>query len=343
MLKRILEVMKLDSLPAMARLDKFLLRLIDAQNLQSASCIKAIGTLLRNHKKPILEDDLRNPIVTYQTTFDFLRADIESYRRQGIRHQCFQVLHPWAYSLDTVDMTYIVNTDFVSPICQLLEQSFDAQVFWLSFFKPQLACPADEFVEALRQLCELNGMGYYFLAKDAELRRMVASLHFVISLEQHPEIVMEIVEELVGEALRVKGYSPLRDQFKVWQMDTSAKQFLEFESMASFTISPTPELQFFRMKAEASVLGKISFQDVIGLFVCDLQRRPAELEAQKIPAKRLVLRFEQVDSQELKGAEVIFEGDRAICKVGDGEASHYQIPNDKKLWETQFVVCSING
>ena len=69
----------------------------------------------------------------------------------------------------------------------------------------------------------------------------------------------------------------------------------------------------------------------------------AELQAHVIPEKRLVLRFEQVDSQELKGAAVVFEGDRAICKVGDGEASHYHIPNDKKLWETQFMVCSIGG
>lgn len=47
-------------------------------------------------------------------------------------------------------------------------------------------------------------------------------------------------------------------------MDASAKQFLEFESMVAFTISLTPELQFFRMKLEASVLGQIKLKDVIG-------------------------------------------------------------------------------
>jgi len=44
--------------------------------------------------------------------------------------------------------------------------------------------------------------------------------------------------------------------------------------------------------------------------------------------------FEQADSDELKGMEVVFNGDRGIYKIGEGESSHFHIPNDKKLWET---------
>jgi hypothetical protein len=36
----------------------------------------------------------------------------------------------------------------------------------------------------------------------------------------------------------------------------------------------------------------------------------------------------------LKDLEVIVEGDKAIFKIGEGETSHFHIPNDKKLWET---------
>jgi predicted component of type VI protein secretion system len=57
----------------------------------------------------------------------------------------------------------------------------------------------------------------------------------------------------------------------------------------------------------------------------------------------LRLKFESVDTEELKNVEINFEGDRAIFKVGEGEANHYQIPNDKKLWETQFMIINING
>ena len=53
-----------------------------------------------------------------------------------MNHECFQVLHPWAYELDNVDFKYIVNNNLAKDINSALESSLDAQVFWLSFFKP---------------------------------------------------------------------------------------------------------------------------------------------------------------------------------------------------------------
>jgi len=68
-----------------------------------------------------------------------------------------------------------------------------------------------------------------------------------------------------------------------------------------------------------------------------------QLRTDSIPEKRLKLKFESVDTEELKNVEIVFEGDRAIFKIGEGEANHYQIPNDKKLWETQFMIVSMHG
>jgi pSer/pThr/pTyr-binding forkhead associated (FHA) protein len=62
-----------------------------------------------------------------------------------------------------------------------------------------------------------------------------------------------------------------------------------------------------------------------------------------LPEKRLKLRFESVDTAELQNVEITFEGDRAIFKIGEGESNHYQIPNDKKLWETQFMIINQGG
>lgn len=90
------------------------------QNLQSSSCIKAIGSFIRNPKKNINEDDLANPISTYETDFDFIKGDILKYRSQRIKHECFSVLHPWAYDLDQVDFKYIMNNDLTSKICEKL-------------------------------------------------------------------------------------------------------------------------------------------------------------------------------------------------------------------------------
>jgi len=58
------------------------------------------------------------------------------------------------------------------------------------------------------------------------------------------------------------------------------------------------------------------------------------VRSDNIPEQRLILKFEAVDTDELKNIEIAVEGDRAIFKVGEGETSNYHIPNDKKLWET---------
>ena len=124
---RILETLKIQSTPQSQDLDKFIEKMITFQNMQSSSCIKAIGSFLRKPKDlDANKDDLSNPIKTYQTTFEFLRYDIERYREQNIKYQCFQVLHPWAYDLDQVDMKYIVNPNLEAQICQELSESRNA-------------------------------------------------------------------------------------------------------------------------------------------------------------------------------------------------------------------------
>ena len=88
-LMRIVGKLKFDKYQGTTDMEKYLEKKINSQNLQSTSCIKAIGSFLRNHKKAINDDDLHNPINTYETTFEFLKADIERYREQNIKHECF--------------------------------------------------------------------------------------------------------------------------------------------------------------------------------------------------------------------------------------------------------------
>ncbi len=89
--------------------------------MQSQSCIKAISHFLKNPKKPIEEDDLKNPAVSFQSNFEFVKADVERYRAQQMRYECFQVLHPWAYDLDQVDFKYVINKDQTQNICKVLK------------------------------------------------------------------------------------------------------------------------------------------------------------------------------------------------------------------------------
>ena len=74
-----------------------------------------------------------------------------------------------------------------------------------------------------------------------------------------------------------------------------------------------------------------------------LQRKEMCLRTNKIPEKALILTFQNSDTEELKNVEYEFPGDRAILKVGEGETNHYQIPNDKKLMDSQFMIVIIDG
>lgn len=75
---------------------------------------------MRNPKKIINQDDLANSISTYETDFEFIKEDIEKYRSQRIKYECFSVLHPWAYDLDQVDFKYIINNNINEKVMQFL-------------------------------------------------------------------------------------------------------------------------------------------------------------------------------------------------------------------------------
>jgi hypothetical protein len=57
----------------------------------------------------------------------------------------------------------------------------------------------------------------------------------------------------------------------------------------------------------------------------------------------LYLKFTNVDTEELKDLEIKFDGNLAQLKVGEGDCNHYIICNDKKLWESQFMILSKDG
>jgi hypothetical protein len=126
-----------------------------------------------------------------------------------MNHECFQVLHPWAYELDNVDFKYIVNNSLAKDINQCLGKSLDAQVFWLSFFKPQKACSADEFFEAIRQLCEINKMQNYWCQNEASFEQCMISMNHVISIENNADLIVETVLNFVEEAKKNNGYCAL--------------------------------------------------------------------------------------------------------------------------------------
>jgi predicted component of type VI protein secretion system len=101
-----------------------------------------------------------------------------------------------------------------------------------------------------------------------------------------------------------------------------------------------PELNQF---SGDPVLAQLTLKEFILSNPCNLTRKVVPAKTLNIPDKKVILKFESVDTDELKDLEIHVEGDKAIYKIGEGETSHFHIPNDKKLWETQFMICSIDG
>ena len=132
----------------------------------------------------------------------------------------------------------------------------------------------------------------------------------------------------------------MRNQVKTYSGDYETTTFVDVEAVKhEFNFQYNPEIACFT----DSPLNQLKLVEIQKYGACDLQRKVTHVKSNNIPKDRLVLKFEAVDTDELKGIEIKVEGDKAIYKVGEGETANYHIPNDKKLWETQFMVCSIDG
>mmetsp|Transcript_39523 Transcript_39523/g.60340 ORF Transcript_39523/g.60340 Transcript_39523/m.60340 type:complete len:342 (+) Transcript_39523:75-1100(+) len=244
---RIVQMLEINVNAGGTSLDKHLDKLLGSQNLQSTSCIKAIGSFLRNHRKAIIEDDLSNPIKTYQTSFEFIKEDIERFRVQNMNHQCFQVLHPWAYELDNVDFKYIVNNDLAADIISALGKSFDAQVFWLSFFKSQKAAAADEFFEAVRQLCEINKIQDFWTRKMPFYEQEMRNSEYVVSIEHNADLICSVINELLNECMNQAGYCALQHQLRLYQTQFEGTNYLDPKALGNaYTYDTNPRMEYFK-------------------------------------------------------------------------------------------------
>lgn len=260
-----------------------------------------------------------------------------------MNHECFQVLHPWAYELDSVDFKYIVNNNLNEAINSSLHDT-ESIVFWLTFFKSQKSAAADEFFEALRQLCEINKIQNYYLTKQIHFEQIMNNCDYVISIEEHAQIISDLIQEFVNESINQTGYCSLQHQLKLYFTTFEGTNYIDETAINDqYKYDMNARMEYFK---DDPYLGQLTLKDMSGKDLNTpsvMQRKEMNLTPEVIPEKRLKLRFESVDTEELKNVEINFEGDKAVFKIGEGEANHYQIPNDKKLWETQFMIINIKG
>jgi hypothetical protein len=166
----------------------------------------------------------------------------------------------------------------------------------------------------------------------------------MLSIEKHADLINKIVNDLFVTTLEQVGYCALQHQLKLYQTEFDGSAYTDPKAIIQlYSYDTNPKMEYFKSDP---VLGKLALKEMPGKDLNTpslMQRMEVNLRPDKLPEKRLTMKFESVDTEELKGVEVSFNGDRQIFKVGEGEANHYQIPNDKKLWETQFMIVVKNG
>lgn len=173
-------------------------------------------------------------------------------------------MHPWAYDLDAVDIKYIVNNNLEAEICKHLSKSVHAQIFWLSFFKPQMSCSADEFFEAIRELAEMQDMPGFYARKHKDYEHTMDELKYVVSVENNADVICKLIDEVMANS----KHNCLQHQYKLYSGDFHHTTYADVNNMAStYTFESKPTMTQFSGDQH---LGGLSLKEVIPFQDCDL-------------------------------------------------------------------------
>ena len=234
-----------------------------------------------------------------------------------------------------------MNNDLTQKICSSLSTQ-NAQVFWLSFFKSQAAISADDFFGAIRELCNMNKIPQFYEQNLLQYQEAAIACDFVFSLNDHAQQITILLQQVVDAGQRI-GYNALCDQVKFYTSEFDLSESKIGSLPSGFSVSENPRLHQFMNDRDLACLRLYELSPVQSEVDCDLRRRTFESVPNKAATHKLHMKFEAVDTDELKNLEISVDGTQGIFKVGEGEANHYQIPNDKKLWESQLMIVCKDG
>jgi len=166
----------------------------------------------------------------------------------------------------------------------------------------------------------------HFASQIKEFEGDMHNCGYVISVEKDSDLINRVLSHFVDKAVG-SGCNPLKDQFKPYS--GPARDGI-YNRVGNFNFDARYMLDLSDFGGNLGNLKLVETHHTS----CDLQRRIMHVRAKKVPQDRLKLKFEAVDTEELKNIEITIDGDHAIYKIGEGETANYHIPNDKKLWET---------
>ena len=121
----------------------------------------------------------------------------------------------------------------------------DAVVFWLTFFKAQLSCTADEFFNAIKETCELNLIPHFFEENLNQYKREMLNFEGVISLKQQNSFIKECVKSVVNAATKSTGFNALRDQVRTRQGRREPTELVNESKIKVLNVEDEPSFGLF--------------------------------------------------------------------------------------------------
>lgn len=101
----------------------------------------------------------------------------------------------------------------------------------------------------------------------------------------------------------------MKMQTKMYQGDFAGSSYVDKDAVGKLGYKISNSALFDEFKNEKTSLGAITLTEISKLESCDLQRKIVPLKTQNLPEEKLVLKFEKVDTEELKNIEIKLDGD----------------------------------
>lgn len=171
-------------------------------------------------------------------------------------------------------------------------------------------------------MCEMNMIPSYFNSKFDEYRKFMQKCDYVLSVQKHGEFIQDFIKDFHEHALRETHFSVLRDQVRLTSGDRDHTEYIDESKIKVYRIEDQPSF---------SVLSRGTLKEMkIHIFnvnennkKMDLVRHTIEVKAQKQISQKIQFKFVSVDTEELQGTEITFNGVAGYFKVGEGDMNHY--------------------
>lgn len=119
------------------------------------------------------------------------------------------------------------------------------------------------------------------------------------------------------------GYNSLQDQVKTYTEPFDAESNLIKKLPPGVSITDTPRLHHFMNSPDLAAIKMRELTPAELEQPVDMQRRPFDSVPDRAASHKLHMKFEQVDTDELKDLEISVDGTRGVFKIGEGENNHY--------------------